>query len=262
MPTDAYTELGKLCVFTHRKDITIPRRYRFVAPCGVGTSLHDLMKKPEELKRKLIENWGKYCEGKISEVERFPLKGDLLKHVETFHFSIVWFVSPPEILNQHRRTRYWYQRFKSEPPERPSVPPPPDDIKHHEMTYVSKLLAAYSDYANQDLRDISDLDASPALKKHFRYSRGYFYYAEALARFSRDRLLPGAFEGVTQHVFDGVADIVSAPIYTSGYHRVLAVTDTAAKLPLPHSDLAPYVGPADKKGICHQLANDDKLTWV
>jgi hypothetical protein len=45
MPSEIYGELGKLCVFTHRGDFSVPRRYRFVAPCGVGTSLHDLLKK-------------------------------------------------------------------------------------------------------------------------------------------------------------------------------------------------------------------------
>src|SRR5258708_5294332 len=39
-PTDVYCELGKLCVYTFQGKITLPRRYRFVAPQGVGTSLH------------------------------------------------------------------------------------------------------------------------------------------------------------------------------------------------------------------------------
>ena len=34
-PTDIYTELGKLCVYTHRGDYTVPRRYRFVAPLSI-----------------------------------------------------------------------------------------------------------------------------------------------------------------------------------------------------------------------------------
>jgi hypothetical protein len=36
-PTDIYCELGKLCVYTHRGDFSIPRKYRFVAPKGAGT---------------------------------------------------------------------------------------------------------------------------------------------------------------------------------------------------------------------------------
>jgi hypothetical protein len=111
------------------------------------------------------------------------------------------------------------------------------------------------------LRAVKDLAEMPRLEKHLRYSRGYFFSAEALARFSRDTMTQGAFDGVKQHIFDGVAD-VSLADHDNGLACVMAVTAAAANMPLPQSDLAPYVGPADKKGICHHLANDDKLAWV
>src|SRR5262245_9489140 len=38
-PTDSYIELGKLCFHCFEGAYTIPRRYRFVAPFGVGTKL-------------------------------------------------------------------------------------------------------------------------------------------------------------------------------------------------------------------------------
>lgn len=261
MPSEVYGELGKLCVFTHRGDFSVPRRYRFVAPCGVGTSLHDLLKTPDEMRQALIDNWGEYCEKKISKKEAFPLTGSLKSYVDSFDFSRVWFITPPEIINQHRRTRYWHQRFKEERPERPAVTPPPDDLQAYELTYISKLFDAYSDYAKQDLKEGKDLLALPKLQTHLRLSRGYFYSAEALARFSRDTITPGAFDGVKQHLFDSVADVTVAD-HANGLQCVLAVTHAAANVQLPQSDLAPYVGPADKKGICHHLANDDKLTWV
>jgi hypothetical protein len=54
-PSNVYLELGKLCVYTWRGDYTVPRRYRFVAPLGVGTKLHDMLRKPEELRKELIK---------------------------------------------------------------------------------------------------------------------------------------------------------------------------------------------------------------
>ena len=54
MPTDIYTELGKLCVYTNRGDFTVPRRYRFVAPRGVGVKLHDMLRNAEKLREALI----------------------------------------------------------------------------------------------------------------------------------------------------------------------------------------------------------------
>jgi hypothetical protein len=262
MPSDIYTELGKLCVFTHRKDYTVPRRYRFVAPHGVGTSLHDLLKKPEELRKALMQNWIEYCEvKKISKKENFPLTGSLKDHVDNFDFKRVWFLTPQDILNQHRRTRYWSQRFKIEPPTRPDAPAPPDDPQSHEIPYITKLLEAYSDRTKTSLKSIAELDALPDLQKHLRRSRGYFYSAEALARFSRDTMTKGVFESVKSHVYDGVVD-VTLERHADGFGCVLAVTNTAAKLALPQSDLQPYIYPADKKGICHHLVNDDMITWV
>ncbi len=260
-PTDAYLELGKLCVYTHRGDFTVPRRYRFVCPRGVGVKLHDMMKHPDKLRKALIENWADHCENKISASESFPLSGDLKQYVNNFNFGIVWYLTPHDVLNQHRRTKCWYQRFKAELLTRPEMDPVPDDPQLHELVYISKLLGAYSDHAKQDISRVEDLQTLPDLQNHLRRSRGYFYSAEALARFSRDHLTPGAFEGVKQHVFDGVAD-VTVENHCDGLQCVLAVTRAAAILPLPQSDLNPYVGPADKKGICHHLANDDRLNWV
>lgn len=260
-PAHVYKELGKLCVYTHRGDFSVPRRYRFVAPRGVGVKLHDLLKHPEKLRQALIENWSKYCENDISDSEAFPLTGSLADYVAAFDFKRVWYLTPHELLNQHQKTKYWSQRFPVEPPIRPDVVPPPDKVQDHELRYLTKLMAAYSDHAKQTFTSIDDLAAQPKLDKHLRRSRGYFYAAEALARFSRDQFKPGAFEGIKQHVFDGVADTTMAS-HADGLQCVVAVTDAAAQLLLPQSDLSPYVGPADKKGVCHHLANDDKLDWV
>ena len=49
-PTDVYVELAKLCFYTYIGDYSVPRRYRFVAPRGVGTKLHDLLKNPKKLR--------------------------------------------------------------------------------------------------------------------------------------------------------------------------------------------------------------------
>jgi hypothetical protein len=260
-PSDVWIELGKLCVYTQRGDYTMPRRYRFVCPCGVGTKLHDLLKKPEELKKQLIANWDKDCKAKISEAAEFPLEDDLKAFVEAFDFGIVWFLTPQEVLNQHERTKYWHRRFKLDPPRRPDYGTPPDDVQPHELPYTTCLLAAYGDHLKQPIAASADLSQFPPLLSHFRRSRGYFFTAEALARFSRDHFSPGAFDVIKQHVADAVLD-VTQDAHPDGYSCVLKTTEVAAGLPLPDNDLVPYVSPADKKGICHHLANDGKLCWV
>jgi hypothetical protein len=227
IPTEVYVEVGKLCVYTHRGDFTVPRRYRFVAPRGVGVKLHDMLRHPEKLRQELIDNWAKYCEKEISKSQDFPLTGALADYVNKFEFTRLWYLTPQEILNQHQKTKHWKRRFPGEPLIRPACPPPPADPQGHELVYLKKLLGAYSDHVNQSLTCIDDLKALPKLETHLRRSRGYFYTAEALARFSRDNLNPGAFEDVRQHVFDGVAD-ATMDDHADGFQCVLAVTEAAA----------------------------------
>jgi hypothetical protein len=100
----------------------------------------------------------------------------------------------------------------------------------------------------------------PELLQHFQRSRGFFYSAESLARFSRDNF-GGAFDKVKEHVADVVID-VAAGDHVDGFIRVLKTTEAAALIALPQSELFPYVSPSDKKGICHHLANDGRLRWA
>ncbi len=144
-PTEAFPELGKLCVYTFRGDYPVPRRYLFAPPRGVGPGLYNLLNYPDKLKKELIANWDKHCAGQISEKERFPLEGKLKKYVEAFDFKIVWFLTPNEVLDQHRRTAHWFRRFRVDPPSRPPVPPTPDRLEDREQKYVRCLLSAYAD---------------------------------------------------------------------------------------------------------------------
>lgn len=238
-PTDAYLELGKLCVYTNRGDYPIPRRYRFVPPRGVGPALYDLLNHPEKLRSELVLNWDKYCRRAISKSEDFPLDGPLKTHVASFDFSIVWFVTPSEIVTQHQRTKYWTQRFKIDAPVRPDPPQPPEQLQPREMPYVDQLLGAYGDRLKASFA-LADLATRPDLQRHFTQSRGYFFSAEELARFSRDHFAPGSFDRVKQHVHDGIVDVVMLD-HADGLTRLLEVMKQAAGMALPLSDLMPHV---------------------
>ena len=50
-PYDIWVEIGKLCYYTHIGDFTVPRKYYFVSPCGVGTKLWDLLKNKKNLEK-------------------------------------------------------------------------------------------------------------------------------------------------------------------------------------------------------------------
>jgi C-terminal domain 6 of the ABC-three component (ABC-3C) systems len=258
-PTDVYGELGKLCLYCYEGAYTVPRRYRFVAPHGVGTKLYDLLRNPDRLKAELMANWEKYCQHEISDARKVPLRGRLREYVQGFDFRIVWFLTPAEIIAQHRRTSHWHRRFRLEPPTRPQPDATPKDVQAHELRYVECLLDAYTEHLGRRVTT-EDLSAEPRLERHFKRSRGYFYSAEALGRFSRDYFAPSAFDVVKGHVYDGVIDVVDDN-YPDGLARLKKVTELAVTVQLPASDLKPYLYPSDRKGLCHHLANDGKLQW-
>lgn len=259
-PSDIWTELGKLCVYTHNGEYPVPRYYRFVPPRSVGPTLYNLLNSPNDLRAGLIANWDTYCRRSISKTTDYSLEGALKAYVEQFDFTSVWYLTPTEIVNQHKRTQYWSRRFRIDPPTRPDAQPPPTDVQNYELIYITRLLEAYGDHLDRQVT-LADLPTLPAkILSNFTQSRGNFFIADALARFSRDHF-PGGFDSIKQHVHDGVVDVTSEK-HDDGFACLIAALKQAAALPLPTSDLSPYVGPADKKGMCHHLANDGKLTWI
>lgn len=258
---EVWTELGKLCVFTHRGDYPVPRRYRFAAPHNVTVHLANLLDNPVELRARVIEHWAVQCESRISQGRRFPLVGTLKAYVEQFNFGIVHYSPVNELLNLHKRTPYWSARFKRDYPDRPKADAPPPDLQPQEMRYVRQLLDAYGQHVGTQLADVAALGSNHTLSQHFHGCRKDFFMADGLNRFYRDQSAEGAFEYVKEQVEQGIRHTLFAP-HQNAYHRVCATLTQAAGLPLAQTAWGYCVQPGDKSGICHHLANDDKLKWV
>lgn len=260
-PTNVYGELGKLCVYTHRKKFRIPRRYRFVSPFGVGPKLFNMLSDSTQLRTALIDNWDGYCSDAISDTESIPLSGDLKAYVEAFDFRIVGYVPVNDILEQHSRTKYWTTRFKLEPPTRPPVGVPPPDVQANEVRYLALLFGAYSDHLKLTVTCLGDLQAHSDVRDHYHRTREHFYSAEMLNRFSRDNFNVGAFDRIKQQIYSGVADVAAAE-HVDALRRVIATTQRSLDVPLARTELQPYVESSDRQGLCHHLAHDDRLKWV
>lgn len=260
-PSDIFVELGKLCYFTHIGDYSIPRKYRFVAPHDVGPKLKDLLLKPNELRKELINHWNENCEANITDTQTLPLTGALLDHVSRFDFSIVGYSPLVAVIEQHMKTPFWATRFRTAPATRPRALEPPSQLAAHEARYVQQLLDAYSDAEKRQIHDLHELESIPKYHSHLKRSRQWFFQAEALDRFSRDNYPVGEFEKVKQQIYDGVVDTAEQE-HAHGFDRVCATTSRAAILVLGNSELASFAEIADKQGLCHHLANEDKLKWV
>jgi hypothetical protein len=104
------------------------------------------------------------------------------------------------------------------------------------------------------------LQSRQDLVGHYHRQREYFYHAESLRNFARDTVPSGTFEDLQNEVHAGVIEVEAAP-HADGFVRVNAVTQAAALLPLTANGLISVTKIQDKRGICHQLANTDRLTW-
>ncbi|MGS0998995.1 ABC-three component system protein [Rhodanobacter sp. UC4451_H18] len=260
-PGDIWVELGKLVYYSFIKEYTYPRKYVFVAPQGAGTKLSNLLRKPDNLKSQLIENWDKRCKAEITSTADIELDPDLRAYLDALDFSIFQAVPPLRIIDQHAKTRWYAARFGGGLPARPKLAPPPATITDDEVTYVRSLLDAYGDHLKCAVPTVADLEAHDDAREHFNDARLEFYSAEALRAFSRDILPPGAFEELQEELHGGIKDEMRGE-HSDGFRRVLAVVKTAKLLPITDHALKERLSLIDKGGICHQLANNGKVRWV
>ena len=260
MPTDVWVELGKVLWHSFNKHFKAPRAYYFVAPQEVGSTLAHLLGNAENLKAKLLENWVGYCRDKIGATP-VPLEGKFAKYVDDFDFSIFRSQNLAEMLEQLKKTPHYIKRFGGGLPLRPKVGAPPTDVAPEEAVYVSELFKAYGSNLGKDVPDLKALAGEKKLSDHFKRQRENFYHAESLRVFVRDKVEPGTFESLQEEIFHGVVDISEAT-HDDGYACVVAVTKEAQDMPIDAHPLAPSTFAQDRRGICHQLANDKRLKWT
>ncbi len=258
---DIWIELGKLIYYTHRKDYTYPRHYYFVAPQGAGTKLSNLLKNPERLRADLFAKWHDRCREQITSTGLVELAGDLKAYADSLDFSIFEAIPPLRIIDQHATTRWHIARFGGGLPQRPPIQQPPVNPADLEARYIRQLLDAYGDHLGRSITTIGDITTEKVLQSHYKDSRLEFYSAESLRTFSRDYLPPGEFEKLQDEVHSGIVDELRAP-HSDGYSRLLAVIRIARILQITAHALVTRMSVRDRGGICHQLANDDKVRWT
>jgi len=261
-PGDIWLELGKLVYFTHEGEFTYPRRYRFIAPQGVGTTLGKLLGKPADLKAELIAKWDSKCRTSITSTEEVPLEGALRAHLDSLDFSVIGYIPPLTLLDQHRQTPWHVARFGGGLPPRPPLLTPPANPAAIETVYLRKLFEAYTNARGRSIAGVNDIQAESDLVGHYCDTRMEFYSAESLQSFSRDTLPEGSFGNLQEEIHAGVRDVLRDE-HADGYRRLVAVIGTARALQLTAHPLVPRMHLRDRGGICHQLANDrDDVKWV
>jgi len=260
-PSDIWVELGKLVYYTKLEYYTYPRRYFFIAPQGAGTRLSNLLRNPDQLRTQLKQNWEKNCLKGITTTTEIELNAELTDYLNQLDFSIFEAKPPLRLIDEHAKTRWYVARFGGGLPPRPPIDVPPTHPTQHEVIYLRQLLDAYGDHLHRQVVDLGDISMRIDLQEHFYDSRLEFYSAESLRNFSRDTLPPGEFEKLQEEIQSGIKDDVRAD-YEDGYRRVLSVIKSARFLQLTNHALINRLSIRDRGGVCHQLANENKVRWV
>lgn len=260
-PGDVWVEIGKLIYYAYSGEYLPPRKHYFVCSQGIGTTLEKLLNNHEKLKTQARANWDKHCTTGITTTMKTPLEGALLTFFNDFDFSVFGSRSVLELIEGHMTTGYHAVRFGGGLPARPLTGAPPPEPSSDESRYIRQLLDAYGDHLGAPLTSPGELSHHPTLSKDFLRQRQRFYHAEALRNFARDTVPEGTFAALQDEVFHGVVDVCEG-VHASGFDRMRATTTQASQLAMTSNPLAPVTKTQDRQGICHQLANDDRLIWV
>jgi hypothetical protein len=208
------------------------------------------------LRAGLTSNWSKKCLGLC------PLS-DIRDAIESFAFPTFDAATAERIVNDLKGSAVYPVLFGgglTKP--RPINKMPPEEIAAEEIPYVGKLVDAYAEHST--IGPVTSAESALAHETygpHLRSSRREFYCAESLREFSKDVLIePDDFASLQEAVYDGVKYTAERD-FQSGYDRVLAVCEQATTVQVGDHPLSGDLTPADRSGMCHQLANDDRLTW-
>ena len=264
---DVSGEIGKIIYHSFRRtppfnqSCRVPQCHVFIAPFGVGITLGRLLKDPGRLKEEVRAKWENHCSPAIGAGIEAPLKGDFLAYFDAFDFAIFEDRTAVELVEEHAKTAFHAARFGGGLPPRGEPDTPPAEPTESESLYLRKLLAAYRDHLGQPVADPEELAPPSELERHYNRQRVLFYSAESLRNFARDRTLPRTFDSLQEDVYNGVIDICEAAHFDA-LERLRKAVSAAGQLDVSGNALVGVTKVADKQGVCHQLANDDRLTWT
>jgi len=265
-PTTLYSELGKLCYYTFKKQYQVPKEYFIVAPKGCGPGILDFIDNPEIINKKLLENWEAYCLKKITKTGDVVLTTDFRRYIEEFDFSIVKDLAPHEIIDQHRATAYHSLRFGGPIKKyRDIIPTPHNNIQLREQNYTKLLFKIYEQELSLKIACVEDLKDKGKYFTHFNTQRNSFYSAESLEKFSRENFpesIPSPFEDLLGDAFSILNTTLELHLTDTGYKRILIASQEIKRQSFTSNPLSIEMKPLDKDGLCNHLANNNLIEWI
>ncbi len=142
----------------------------------------------------------------------------------------------------------------------------PPKVQKPELKYVRQLYSAYQDASGRTVRSPKDLDEIK-YREHFNRQRKNYYMAETIFRETRDSIGPDEndpFEALKDEMEEGTSEARGRD-YPNAVIKIDAVLEQASRVPIARwIDIASFnwIGPSEKKGVCHILVNEDRMKWV
>lgn len=151
--------------------------------------------------------------------------------------------------------------------KKPKSITPPESIAYEEMVYVSELYRVYEEKIGAPCVCPEDIKCNPRIENNFNRQRRSYYCAETIRRELRDTVLNETdddFSMLKDEIYDGVIDTCDHD-YADGFSRLNSVMQQASQVSISNNaerNALNWVGPAEKKGVCHMLVNDKRLFWM
>lgn len=258
--SDVLPEIFKVIHHVHAKHYVAPKEYYFVASNGFTPKVKTLLGNSDDLKKRISDDIDKpapYAKG----YSKARLK-ELKDTARSMDFSIFKTMSRKHLISEDETTTFYISREQSELPERNYNMKPGPALSADEDVYVRKLLDIYYENESPTPSPFSLDDVPSNDQEHFQRQREYFYSAEDLRLYARDSVPSGTYEKLQEDILAGVIETAEDD-HDNGMKRLRAVQEKADLMPLDsHEILKSKIFHRDRLGICHQLANEDKLTWV
>ncbi|MFB9738838.1 ABC-three component system protein [Streptomyces thermocoprophilus] len=257
--TTAAQEMRKMFVAAAAGHFTVPSRYVFVA-LTFAASLKRLISKPSECRAKFLEDLSTTKDKlvtKLDDDERRKVK----ELAEGTDFGMFSCVDLDQVLEEHMTTPHWLARFPHVPPAKgPIKLTPPERPRHDEARYVQRLVDVYRERFPDKINTLDQVEDVAEAKGHLLRQRVAFFAAESMRVFARDSTTPEYFDQIKEDIYTIVVE-ASERSHPNGWERHAAVMICAGAVEVTETILKPYVGPEVRKGVCHHLANDDRLVW-
>lgn len=258
--SDVLPEIFKVIRHVTDGHYVAPKEYYFVASNGFTPKVKTLLGNSDDLKKRISDDIDKpapYAKG----CPKAYLE-ELKDTVDSMDFSIFKTMSRKHLISEEETTTFYITREQSELPKRYYNMKPGPALSADEDVYVRKLLDIYYENKSPTPSPFSLDDVPPNDQEHFQRQREYFYSAEDLRLYARESVPSGTYEKLQEDILAGVIE-TAEDNHDNGMKRLRAVQEKADLMPLDrHAILKSTIIPQDRRGICHQLANEDKLTWV